>query len=144
MNLLKLAVVPPVTVTPQTSVLAAVEMMDREGVGAVAIVDGDRLSGILTERDVVRRVTIRGRPADTTSVADVMTTKLEVAHTDTDPSKALGTMASRNFRHLPIVDENNKILGMLSLRHLLHRMVHDLSSELDALEAYVKADGPGG
>ena len=144
MNLLKLAVVPPITVTPDTTVLAAVEKMDNEGVGAVAIVSDGGLAGILTERDVVRRVTIRGRPAETTTVAEVMTTKVEVAHADTDPSEALGTMASRNFRHLPIVDQDNKIVGMLSLRHLLHRMVDDISSELDALDAYVKADGPGG
>jgi CBS domain-containing protein len=144
MNLMKLAVVPPITVSPDTTVLQAVEKMDGEGVGAVAIVNEGGLAGILTERDVVRRVTIRGRSPEITKVSDVMTTKLEVAHADTDPKQALGTMASRNFRHLPIVDENNQIVGMLSLRHLLHHMVYDLSQELQALDAYIRADGPGG
>ena len=144
MNLLKLAIVPPVTVTPDTTVLEAVEKMDTAGVGAVAIVSNDGLAGILTERDVVRRVTIKGRSPETTKVTDVMTPGVEVAHADTDPSEALATMASRNFRHLPIVDADNKILGMLSMRHLLNRMVYDLSQEVQALDAYIKADGPGG
>jgi len=144
MNLLKLAIVPPVTVTPDTTVLEAVEKMDVAGVGAVAIVSDDRLAGILTERDVVRRVTIKGRSPETTKVADVMTSSVEVAHGDTEPSEALSKMAERNFRHLPIVDADNKIVGMLSMRHLLNRMVYDLSQEVQALDAYMKADGPGG
>lgn len=144
MNLLKLAVVPPITVTPDTTVLEAVEKMDTGNVGAVAIVDENGVAGILTERDVVRRVTIKGKPPETTKVYEVMTSPVEVAHPDTDPSEALSTMAAKNFRHLPIVDANNQIEGMLSLRYLLNRMVHDLSQELQALDAYIKADGPGG
>lgn len=144
MNLLKLAVVPPITVTPDTTVLEAVEKMDRAGVGAVAIVDHEGLAGILTERDVVRRVTIKERSPASTKVREVMTSPVEVAHADTEPSEALDTMATRNFRHLPIVDADRKVEGMLSMRHLLHRMVHDLSQELQALDAYVRADGPGG
>jgi CBS domain-containing protein len=144
MNLLKLAVVPPITVTPDTTVLEAVEKMDSGNVGAVAIVNDDGVAGILTERDVVRRVTIRGRSPETTKVSEVMTSPVEVAHRDTDPSEALSRMTSRNYRHLPIVDGDNQIEGMLSLRHLLNRMVHDLSDELQALDAYIRADGPGG
>lgn len=144
MNLLKLCRVPPLTVTPDTSVLEAVEKMDATGTGAVAVVNEGGIAGILTERDVVRRVTIRGRSPETTKVSDVMTSPVEVGRADTDPNEALETMASRNFRHLPIVDDDNRIQGMLSIRHLLHRMVFELSQELQALDAYIKTDGPGG
>ena len=144
MNLLKLARVPPTTVAPDTTVLEAVEKMDAAGVGAVAVVSQDRLTGILTERDVVRRVTIKGRSPETIKVSEVMTSPVAVVHADSDPNEALETMASRNFRHLPIVDEENRVQGMLSMRHLLHRMVYNLSQELQVLDAYIKADSPGG
>lgn len=144
MNLLKMARVPALIVVPETTVLEAVEKMDAAGAGAVAVVNDGRVLGILTERDVVRRVTIKGRSPEKTMVSEVMTSPVEVAHPDSDPNEALSTMASRNFRHLPIVDEENRIQGMLSMRHLLHRMVYDLSQELQALDAYIKTDSPGG
>ena len=53
-------------------------------------------------------------------------------------------MDSNHFRHLPIVDDEDRVKGMLSIRHLLHRMVEDLSHELEALDSYVSADGIGG
>lgn len=144
MNLLKLSRVPPLTVTLETTVLEAVEKMDTAGCGAVAVVSADGLAGILTERDVVRRVTIKGRSPETTKVSEVMSSPVEVARPDTNPNDALETMASRNFRHLPIVDDANRLQGMLSMRHLLHRMVFELSQEIQALDAYIKTDSPGG
>lgn len=144
MNLLKIARVPPLTVSPDTTVMVAIQKMVDVGVGAVAVVNDDRLVGIFTERDVIRRVNARHLSTEATKVSEVMSSPVEVAHADTNPSEALSIMDSRHFRHLPIVDEENRIRGMLSLRHLLHRMVQDLSEELEALDAYVSADGPGG
>jgi CBS domain-containing protein len=144
MNLLKIARVPALTVGPDATVLAAIEKMVEVGVGAVVVVDGDELVGIFTERDVMRRVVVKQLPPDTTKVSDVMSSPVEVAHKDTNPSEALSIMDSNHFRHLPIVDDEERVQGMLSIRHLLHRMVEDLSQELHALDSYVSADGIGG
>lgn len=144
MNLLKCARTPALTVTPETTITAAVEKMVEVGVGAVAVVEGETLVGIFTERDVIRLVAAKKLPMDTTKVSDVMSSPVETAHADTHPSEVLSIMDSKHFRHLPIVDENNRIQGMLSIRHLLHRMVEDLHQELAALDAYMCADGPGG
>jgi CBS domain-containing protein len=73
-----------------------------------------------------------------------MTSPVQVAGREMNPSEALSIMVENHFRHLPIVSEGMKIEGMLSVRHLLQRMVEDLSEELEALDAYVRADGPGG
>ena len=144
MNLLKIARVPPLTVTPDTTVLEAIHEMVEVRVGAVSIVEGDKLVGIFTERDVMTRVATKGLPLDTTKLSDVMTTRPEVASREMNPSEALSIMVEKHIRHLPIVAEGMRLEGMLSVRHLLQRMVEDLSQELEALDNYVRADGPGG
>jgi CBS domain-containing protein len=144
MNLLKIARVPAVTVTPDTTVLGAIETMVEVGVGAVVVVEEDELKGIFTERDVIRRVAVKRLPMDKTKVSEVMSSPVQVAHQDTNPSEVLSIMDSNHFRHLPIVDDESRVQGMLSIRHCLHRMVEDLYQELQALDSYVSADGPGG
>jgi CBS domain-containing protein len=144
MNLLKCARAPALTVTPDTTVLAAIEKMVEVGVGAVAVVEGGKLVGIFTERDVIQRVAVKKLPMDETAISEVMSSPVETARPDTNPSEVLSIMDSKHIRHLPIVDEDNRIQGMLSIRHLLHHMVEDLSQELHALDSYMCADGPGG
>jgi CBS domain-containing protein len=79
-----------------------------------------------------------------TSIRELMTTPVEMATRRTGPGEALTIMLERHFRHLPVADDNGKLLGILSIRNLLEWRVEDLSHELDALEQYVSNDGPGG
>ena len=67
-----------------------------------------------------------------------------MATRDTKPGEALSVMVERHFRHLPVVDDRGKLLGMLSIRNLLQGQIDDLSQRLDSLEQYVSNDGPGG
>ena len=71
-------------------------------------------------------------------------TPVEMATRGTGAGEALGIMLERHFRHLPVADDNGKLLGILSIRNLLEWRVDDLSHELDSLEQYVSNDGPGG
>jgi CBS-domain-containing membrane protein len=73
-----------------------------------------------------------------------MTTPVELATSETGSTEALVTMLERHFRHLPVVDNNGKLLGVLSIRNLLEWRVEDLSRELASLEQYVSNDAPGG
>ncbi len=144
MDILKLADTPPATVEAGTTVLEAIHLMVQKRVGAVAVVEQGRLAGIFTERDVmVKVVPARHDPAGTT-MAEVMTTAVESASVETTPGEALALMVERHFRHLPIVDLEGRVLGMLSIRNLLESRVDDLTRELDSLESYLTADGPGG
>ncbi len=144
MNLLKIADVPPAEVSPTTTVLEAVELMVRRRVGAVAVVAENRLAGIFTERDLMVRVVLARRDPATTTMAEVMTTSVESASEETTAGEALALMIERHFRHLPILDVQGGVLGMLSIRNLLESRVADLTRELDSLETYLTADGPGG
>jgi CBS domain-containing protein len=119
-------------------------MLDRR-VGAVGVIDSaGRVAGIFTERDVLRKLALRQNNPETTPVRDLMTTPVEMATLATGPGEALITMVERHFRHLPIVDNDGKLLGMLSIRNLLEARIEDLTRELDSLEQYVTNDSPGG
>ena len=73
-----------------------------------------------------------------------MTTPVELATSQTGPDEALVTMVERHFRHLPIVDNNGRLLGMLSIRNVLEWRIDDLNREVGSLEQYVSNDAPGG
>lgn len=114
-------------------------------VGAVAVVDSDyRVAGIFTERDVLRKMSLTRLDPQTTSIRDLMTTPVEMATRDTGPGEALSIMLERHFRHLPVADDNGKLLGLLSIRNLLEWRVDELSHELDSLHQYMTNDAPGG
>src|SRR5579872_2920923 len=155
----------PVSVEPREVCMSVLDLCDREiaavgldatvadsihkmldyHVGAVAVVDSDfRVAGIFTERDVLRKMALSRTDPKTTSVRELMTTPVEMATRRTGPGEALTTMLERHFRHLPVADDNGKLLGILSIRNLLEWRVDDLSRELESLEQYVSNDGPGG
>jgi CBS domain-containing protein len=114
-------------------------------VGAVGVVDHEgRVAGIFTERDVLRKLSLSHLDPEGTPIRDLMTTPVEMATQETGPGEAMATMVERHFRHLPVVDDNGKLLGILSIRNLLEWRIDGLTQELDALEQYVSNDGPGG
>jgi CBS domain-containing protein len=129
----------------EATVADAIHKMLDYHVGAVAVVDSDfRVAGIFTERDVLRRLSLSHLDPQTTPVRELMTTPVEMATLSTGAGEALTTMLERHFRHLPVADDNGKLLGVLSIRNLLEWRVDDLSRELESLEQYVSNDGPGG
>jgi CBS domain-containing protein len=144
MNLLKIARVPPVVVSPEDSVKTAVNKMCEVGVGAVAVVKNGDVVGIFTERDLMTRVVQPALSTLDTTVAKVMTPNPHVAPAEMDASDAFEFMTDKHFRHLPIAEKTGKVKGMLSVRHLMRGIVENLSHELESLNAYVGADGPGG
>jgi len=144
MSLLRIAHVPPATVEPSASALEAVQVMAEEGVGAVAVVENGSVKGIFTERDVMLRVVLRDRNPRSTKMTEVMTAPVETIHEDTAADEALKHMVDRHLRHLPIVNKNGQLLGMLSIRNLLEHMVEGLTREVESLDQFLLNDGPGG
>src|SRR5215510_9347641 len=144
MSLLRLAQVPPPIVGPEISVLDAVDVMARDRVGAVTVVDQGVLRGIFTERDVLLRVVQQERDPRTTPVRDVMTPDVKTLTDDATPDEVIEVMLEGHLRHVPVLDKDGRVLGLLSIRALLEDKVHDLSREVSALEQYMANDGPGG
>ena len=137
---------PEVAAVPvEASVADAIRMMLDHHVGAVGVVDSEgRVAGIFTERDVLRKLALQECDPAATPLRDMMTTPVEMATLATSAGEALATMVERHFRHLPVVDSNGKLLGMLSIRNLLQSQIDELTQQLDSLEQYVSNDGPGG
>ena len=100
------------------SVRDAARYMTERRVGAVAVLDGDRLTGILSERDIMGRVVAAGRDLDRTQVRDVMTRDLVVARAGDSHEDGLRMMKQAGCRHLPVVEED-RLVGMVSQRDLL-------------------------
>ena len=124
----------PVGATAEQAIRA---MLDRH-VGAVAVTDENhRVAGIFTERDVLRRLALGDHDPRKVSVRAVMTTPVEMATRATTASEALATMVERHYRHLPIVDEDGRLLGMLSIRNLLQAQIDTLTSQLDQARSVV-------
>jgi CBS domain-containing protein len=145
MSVLELCDTKPAAVSPEASVADAIRTMLDRHVGAVAVVDSEhRVAGIFTERDVLSKLALSKRDPESTPVRELMTTPVELATAETASSEAFVTMVEGHFRHLPVVDNNGKLLGMLSIRHLLEWRIEDLGRELDSLEQYVSNDAPGG
>ncbi len=144
MKLLKIARVPAIVSAPDDSIMSAVDKMCEAGVGAVAVVRNGDLVGIFTERDLLMRVVRPGVSTLNTPISKVMTKNPNVAPIEMEASEAFEFMTEKNIRHLPIVDKNGKLQGMLSIRHLMRTCVEKLSHELEAMNAYLGVDGIGG
>jgi CBS domain-containing protein len=118
--------------------------MEAAGSGAAAVVDADRLVGIMSERDVMLRVVAAEGDPKKTAVADVMTKSVQTLTVGATTSEALELMVSQRVRHVPILNQEGKVVGLLSMLNLLRHHVEDLVDQLRSLEAYISADGPGG
>lgn len=145
MNVLQLCDPEVAAVPLEASVADAIHKMLDYHVGAVGVIDGEgRVAGVFTERDVLRKLALSKLDPETTPVRDLMTTPVEMATRETGPGEAMATMVERHFRHLPVADNNGKLLGILSIRNLLEWRIDGLTQELDSLEHYMSNDGPGG
>ena len=144
MNVIRIARVPATTVGPDVTVSEGIRVMQEATVGAVLVVQGGEPLGIFTERDLMLRVVSGNKDTQTTKMSEVMTTPVLTIHQDTSTDDALKTMGGKHIRHLPVVNGDGHVEGMLSIRHLLLDKVEHLTQELDSLEAYLTADGIGG
>lgn len=111
--------VPPLNVTPQTSVAEAVRLMQEQRVGCVLVQEAERLVGIFTERDLLNKVLGGEQELSQLQVGAVMTADPEALPTDAPLAFALNLMGEGGFRRLPLVDEAHRPVGMLSVKHII-------------------------
>jgi CBS domain-containing protein len=132
MNILEMCDWETATVPVDATAEQAIRTMLDRNVGAVAVIDDNhRVAGIFTERDVLRRLALGEHDPRKISVREVMTAPVEMATRATTAGEALATMVERHYRHLPIVDDNGQLLGMLSIRNLLQAQIDTLKRQLD-------------
>lgn len=144
MDAIKIARAAAVRGTRDTTVFEAAIQMAENRAGAVLVTDSEkRLAGIVTERDIALRVVAGDRDPKRTKLSEIMTAPVRTARAASSVDDALDIMVHHRIRHLPIVDEDNKILGVVSLQHALMRRLRDEETSIDTLADFVSAGGPG-
>lgn len=118
----RLHLTPPHQVEPRQSVADALALMRRQRIGSLLVCSGDRLVGIFTERDLLRRVLAAAKPL-TIPVAECMTPDPVVVHPKEPIGAAVRRMEEGGYRHLPVVDDAGKPLGVLSVKRIVHYLV---------------------
>lgn len=124
------------SVPPDASVLQALQVMSKENTGAVMIMTGDKVVGILSERDCVRKVELEGREARGTAVQEIMTPDVLYVEAGQSVEECMALMIDKNIRHLPVY-ENGKLLGLISVRDVLKEVVDYQKFIIKQLEHYI-------
>ena len=127
-----------ISIAPNRPVFDALIILAEYKIGALAVMDGDKLVGIFSERDYAREVVLQGRSSKTTLVSEVMTAKVIAGNPSDLVDSAMRVMSEKNFRHLPVLD-GDKVLGMLSLGDMVKEIINDQQRAINALESYIKS-----
>lgn len=109
--------------SPDSTVSEIADIMDLQDIGAVPVVDeNNQLIGVVSERDIVRKLVKNGRDSDLVTAKDIMTSKVITVTKQTSQTEAFQLMKSNNIRHLPIIDEHQKLINFISHRDLVHSL----------------------
>jgi CBS domain-containing protein len=123
------------SVTPEATILDALKLMAEKGIGAVLVMEGDKVHGIFSERDYARRGTLIGNPV-TTPIKEVMTEKVFYVDLDTSAESCMAQMIDKKIRHLPIV-KNGKVVGVISIGDVVNAVLKDKELLIMGLENFV-------
>ncbi|HLY52718.1 MAG TPA: CBS domain-containing protein [Steroidobacteraceae bacterium] len=124
------------SVEAQAAVLDAIRLMAEHHVGALLVMRGATLEGIVSERDYARKVILRGRSSAETPVRDIMSTPVLTVSLDTTVQQCMQLMTDRRVRHLPVVD-GARVVGMVSIGDLVKAVIAEQRAQIEQLESYI-------
>ena len=131
------------TISPQESVRRAAQLMDELNVGSIPVCDGERLVGMITDRDITVRSTAAGQAPDQTCVADVMSTDVRTCFSNQQVDEVLGQMGDVQIRRVPVIDEqSHQLVGIVSLGDIATRHSAKVDSTLDEISTPSEPDRP--
>jgi CBS domain-containing protein len=124
------------TVAPTATVREAIEQMAHRRIGALLIVEGERILGIFTERDYARKIEVRGRTSAGTSIRDVMTADVMFVTPATTTQECMALMTDKRLRHLPVLD-GGQLVGLVSIGDLVKEIISEQQFVIAQLESYI-------
>ena len=125
-----------VSVSPDTTVLDALKVMAEKEIGAVLVLDGDRLAGIFSERDYARKVVLQGKSSKDMPVCEIMTDKVVCVRPEQSIEECMGLMTDKRIRHLPVL-EHKKVVGVISIGDVVKEMLAEQEFVIKQLESYI-------
>lgn len=128
------------SVKPTDTVLEALGVMAEHEIGAVLVLDGDKVVGILTERDYARKVVLAGRSSKDSQVGEVMTAHVVCVSPDRTVDECMGLMTDKRLRHLPVV-EHKHVVGIVSIGDLVKETIADQEFTITQLQSYIAGTG---
>lgn len=130
---------PLAVVTPGDSVFHALNLMAMHDVGALLVLDGENLVGIFTERDYARKLILHGKSSKETLVSEIMSDKVAYVTLTATVDECMALMTEKHFRHLPVLDEDGAVVGMVSIGDLVKETISSQQFLIDQLERYISS-----
>ncbi len=128
---------PLVTVSPDDPVFHALQVMSDANVGAVLVLDGEQLVGILSERDYARKVILFGKASKDTPVREIMSDKVLYVSLDRTIEECMAIMTEKHFRHLPVLDDDGKVVGVVSIGDVVKETICAQQFIIQQMEKYI-------
>ena len=124
------------SIGPDAPVIDAIRLMAEKHIGALLVMDGGRLVGIVSERDYARKIVLQGRSSSNTPVREIMTAEVITVGLDDTADRCMQLVTNKRIRHLPVVT-GGEVLGVVSIGDLVKAVIEDQQVELDQLQRYI-------
>ena len=124
------------SITPDARVFDALRLMAEKSVGALIVMEGGRIAGILSERDYARKVILHGKSSHDIQVRDIMTGKVVTVHPGQTVEECMALMTEKRIRHLPVT-EGERLIGVLSIGDLVKEVIAEQRRTIEQLESYI-------
>ena len=121
---------------PDTSVFDALTLMAEKNIGALPVLDGDRLVGIFSERDYARKIILKGKTSRETAVREIMTANVVSIRPDETVEQCMSVMTEKHFRHLPVV-ESGRLVGIISIGDVVKSVIEAQEETINHLQGYI-------
>ncbi|HEY1267607.1 MAG TPA: CBS domain-containing protein [Candidatus Binatia bacterium] len=125
------------SIEPGASVFDAMKLMAEKGVGALMVREGERVAGVISERDYARKVILEGRSSPTTQVREIMTAHVLYAGPEQTIEECMAVMTDKRVRHLPVL-EQGRLIGVISIGDLVKAIISEQQFRIEQLEQYIK------
>jgi CBS domain-containing protein len=124
-------------VEPGATVFDALRLMAEKEIGALVVMEGDRVVGVLSERDYARKIVLLGRASPTTAVKEIMTSPVVYTHSDQAIEECMALVTEKRVRHLPVMDKG-KLVGLISIGDLVKSIIADHKFIIEQLVRYIR------
>lgn len=123
-------------VSENITVYEALKIMGEKNIGALLVMEGDKLNGIISERDYARKIILKGKSSNDTLVKEIMTEQVITVLPEDDIEKCMGLMSGRKIRHLPVMKED-KVLGVISITDVVTAIIEVQKNTISHLQNYI-------